>query len=273
MIYIFTLNWNGEDKLKELYNSFNSLNKEFDYTWYIKDNNSTDGSVKYLESLNDDKLKIIKHPHNNDSFAYGMNYLFKLSNPKDNDLVLLLNNDIVFSGKNDLNHMISYFNDKSVGIVGCKLLFKNTDLIQHAGVVFHDRLRTPMHFGLKQKDSEFFSLDREFQAVTGAVMLIKAETYKNIRNNLSGQHGMDEDFVWAFDDVSACLNVKYKQNKKIICVGNTKIFHEESATLKKNPVNKLFLNQNLAHLFSKWSKIYHTDMSKYINPKYNLYKK
>jgi len=272
MIHIFTLNWNGKDKMNELYHSFNELNKNFDYLWHIKDNNSTDGSIELIESWNDKNINLIKYPHNNDNFSQGMNYLFNISKPKDGDLILLLNNDIVFKQKDDLIKMMSYFKNKDVGIVGCKLLFKDTDLIQHGGVVFNEQLRMPIHFGLRQKDSKDFSYDREFQVVTGAVLMIRKECYENIHTNKSGNKGMDESFIWAFDDVDACLSVKYKQNKKVIYCGSTKIFHEESASLKKNPVNKMFMNHNVYNLLNKWGKTYHTDKIKYMtNSKYNLY--
>lgn len=273
MLHIFTLNWNGKEKLKELYESFNKLNKNFDYVWHIRDNKSSDDSLSYLLSLNDSKLNIISHLHNNDNFAQGMNALFEQSNAKDEDLILLLNNDVVFDGANDLNNMVGYFTDPNIGVLGCKLLFKNTDKIQHAGVVFNEQLKMPVHFGLNQKDSDLYSMDREFQVVTGAVMMIRKTCYEKICINPNGRKGMDESFIWAFDDVTACLDVKYKQNKKIVCYGKSKIYHEQSATLIKNPINKLFMNHNVSNLIKKWGKIYSSDKLKYSNPNYNLYKK
>lgn len=266
MLHILTLNWNGKEKLMALYDSFKKLNFKEDYKWHIKDNNSTDGSIEYLESLNDENLNIIKYSHNNDNFAKGVNYLFNQSGAKDGDIIMLLNNDVTFSGLNDLTKLLSYFNDKNVGIVGCKLLYKNSEKIQHAGVVFNEELKMPVHFGLNQIDSDAFKLDREFQVVTGAVMLIRFEDFNNAG-------GMDESFHWAFDDVALCLNIKYTQNKKIICVGDVKIFHEESATLKKNPVNKLFMPQNVGNLLKKWSHLYKPDKKIYSsNLNYNIYK-
>lgn len=267
MLHIFTLNWNGKEKLESLYNSLIKLNFKDPYIWHIKDNGSTDGSIEYIDNLKDNRINLIKYAHNNDNFAKGVNFLFDQSNAKSDDLILLLNNDVVFSGQNDLTKMISYFNDKNIGVVGCKLLYKNSNKIQHAGVVFNEELKMPIHFGLNQIDSDNFKVDREFQVVTGAVLLIKASTF-------SAAGKMDDTFHWAFDDVALCLNVKYKQNKKIVCVGDVTIYHEESATLKKNPVNKLFMPQNVGNLLRKWSSFYHSDKKIYnSNLKHNIYKK
>ena len=83
---------------------------------------------------------------------------------------------------------------------------------------------------------------------------------------------MDENYFWAFDDVDLCLSIKYNMNKKIVYCGNTNIFHEESASLKKNPTNKLFLNHNLKYMFEKWAGRYDIDKKTYTeNTRHNLY--
>jgi hypothetical protein len=68
------------------------------------------------------------------------------------------------------------------------------------------------------------------------------------------------------------LSIKYNQNKKIIYCGKTDIFHEESASLKKNPTNKLFMNHNSNYLMQKWGNRYIMDMDQYKkDPNHNLY--
>jgi GT2 family glycosyltransferase len=112
-----------------------------------------------------------------------------------------------------------------------------------------------------------------FQAVTGAAAITKAEYFRNSFNqNKSGIKGMDENYHWAFDDVDLCLSIKYNMNKKIVYCGDTNISHEESASLKKNPVNKLFLNHNLRYMFGKWGERYIIDQDIYTkNSRHNLY--
>jgi GT2 family glycosyltransferase len=117
------------------------------------------------------------------------------------------------------------------------------------------------------------SKNREFQIVTGAVWLTKADYFEKIsEKNKSGLKGLSEDFVWAFDDCDASLSIKYNLNKKIVYCGQTNIFHEESASLKKNPVNKMFMHHNLSKFRTKWLNIAKPDDMMYMSDKnYNLY--
>ena len=130
-----------------------------------------------------------------------------------------------------------------------------------------------MHFRAGQQSDVQAEKNRSFQVVTGAILLTKADLYKQVcTSNKSGISGMDENFHWAFDDVDLCLSIKHNMNKKIIYCGHTSIFHEESATLKKNPINKMFLSHNLVYLKGKWEKRFILDQETYVaDPNHNLY--
>jgi len=204
-----------------------------------------------------------------------MNYCFEEASPKDNDHVLLLNNDVIFNDSKSIKQMMSLIDkDNSIGAVGARLLYTNTDELQHAGVVFHPMHRMPMHFKAGKKTDAPAEKDRQFQVVTGAVLLTKAEYFKNAcTTNKSGRKGMDEKYHWAFDDVDLCLCIKYNLEKNIIYCGSTNIFHEESSSLKKVPTNKLFMPNNVNLLTSKWYGRYTCDLLNYQNDKdYNLYR-
>ncbi len=268
-VKILTLNWEGKDKLEKLAPSLiNSLNN-YTWSWYIKDNNSKDDSINYLNSLNNPNIKVIQYPNNQQNFSQGCNYLFNLANPDDEDYILLLNNDVVFNDTTSIDKMISLMEkDKDIGIVGARLLYTGTNKLQHAGVVFVPTWQTPTHFRANQVSDNNAFLNREFQAITGAVLLTKAKYYRTA----DIKSGLDENLVWAFDDINYCLAVKYNLNKKIIYCGETNIFHEESFSLKKNPVNKLFLNNNIKYFLNKWKGRYSIDIQNYNNPKYKIYK-
>lgn len=275
-VWIYTLNWNGEDKLKKLYPSLINSLDHVNYEYLIKDNDSKDNSIQYLNSFNNNKLKCIKYKNNLQNFSEGMNFLFHESSPADEDYILLLNNDVIFNDKTSIRNMINIMEkDPDIGVVGARLLFTGTDKLQHAGVVFHNQVQMPMHFRAGQASDKLAEANREFQAVTGAVLLTKAKYYKEIcKTNPSGINGMSEDYRWAFDDMSLCLAIKYNMNKKIIYCGQTNISHEESASLKKNPVNKLFMPHNSNLLKNTWSKRYVLDWDIYTNdPKYGLYER
>lgn len=274
MLYLLTLSNNGKDRLMGLYQSL--LKQHIvEWRWLIKDNGSSDKTAEWFVGADYcNRVNIIQYPHNKDNYSYGCNFLFKEANPKDDDLILLLNNDILFNDRTSLNDMVNYYIDnKDIGVLGARLLFTNTNKIQHGGVVFPNH-RLPVHFRLNETMDDNSSLNREFQALTGAVWLTSAGIYRNIwTKNKSNQPGFDEQYQWSFEDVDASLAIKYNLNKKIVYYGNTHIYHEQSASLKKNPVNKLFIDHNVKYFLSKWDKKYLIDADIYKKDnKYNLIK-
>lgn len=273
MLYILTLTWNACDKLTALKESLMPALHGIDYTWLIKDNASKDNTVAVASEWGD-KVKVIPYKNNLQNFSAGMNHLFEEASPADNDLVMILNNDVTFNDTKSIHNMVEIIQkDRSVGVVGARLLYTGTDKLQHAGVVFVESSATPTHFRLGEKSDNNAEKNRLFQVVTGAVLITKAEYFKNAcTNNKSGINGMDENYHWAFDDVDLCLSIKNNMDKKIVYCGKTNIFHEESASLKKNPANKLFMSHNVNYLRTKWMSRYFLDQAVYSkDSKYGLY--
>ncbi len=273
MLHLLTLTWNACDKLTKLKESLLPCLEGIEYKWLIRDNASVDDTFEVASQWGD-KVKVFKHKNNLDNFSQGMNFLFNEADAKEGDYILLLNNDVTFGDTSSIKKMIKIMEkDAEVGVVGARLLFTGTDKIQHCGVVFQPRYQLPMHFRSKEVSDANAEKDRLFQVVTGAVLLTKAEYFKNSFDNTSGTKGMDENYHWAFDDVDLCLSIGMNQKKKIVYCGGTKIFHEESASLKKNPANRLYMNHNINYFKKKWLTKYDNDLEVYSkNAKYKLYK-
>lgn len=274
-IHTLILSWNGLDKLErlrkglcnnlcEITHENGQLKTGFDYsTIYIRDNGSNDKTAEYVNnwvfrSDHPIETKCYKIGHNRDSYAVGMNYLFDQIWPKpaDDDLILLLNNDIVFGDDVSLQNMLNLMKP-GVGVVGARLLYPGTKLLAHVGVIFGPRYgNMPYHYRHKEESDENAMKNRYFQAVTAAVALVRVSSFKRVS-------GFDTGFKWAFDDIDLCLRIG--QQEKIVYCGETNIYHEESASLKKNPVNKLFLNHNVNYFKSKWFGKYKLDHELYLN--------
>lgn len=264
MLHILTLTWNAVDKISKLHDTLVPALEGLEYQWWIKDNASKDNTVEVARTWGDN-VHVSAYKDNRQNFSEGCNFLFNEAKPNDNDFIMLLNNDIIFNDTASIKDMLSIIQkDKDVGMVGGRLCYTGTDKLQHAGVVFNPTYKTPMHFRAGQTSDNDAQRNREFQVVTGAVCITKGEYFRNANtNNKSGISGMDEKYHWAFDDVDLCLSIKYNMNKKIVYCGTTNIFHEESASLKKNPVNKLFLTPNLQYMFGKWKERYAIDQDIY----------
>lgn len=272
MLYILTLTWNAQDKISKLKDSLLPALQDIKYTWMIKDNDSKDNTFDEASKWGKD-IQVIKYKNNLQNFSQGMNFLFNEAKPKDDDMVLLLNNDVVFNDTSSIRNMISVLGKKDVGAVGARLLYTDTNKLQHAGVVFDPKFQGPFHFRRGQVSDCDAEKNRTFQVVTGAVLLTTAENFRQVcTTNPSGISGMDENYHWAFDDVDFCLSIKYKLGKEIVYCGKTNISHEESASLKKNPINKMFMGHNWNLLRSKWRDKIVMDSETYaMDKKYNLF--
>lgn len=285
MIHVLTLNWNGKDKLERLAPGLlaNLEQTGEEYCWYIRDNGSKDGSVQFIEELikSGKKVKALFVDHNRNNFAQGVNSLAKMALndrckvnitnesfisfkdlvPKF-DTLLFMNNDIEFPEENSLTEMVNLYKTSNSAMVGCRLLYNGTDKLQHAGVIFSPKYgNMPYHYRHQETTSEETESNKFFQAVTAAVCLVNFSAFLEV-------DGMDERFHWAFEDIDLCLKIKDLGHKISYC-GKTKIFHEESASLKKNPVNKMFMGPNVDLFKKKWFGKYKLDHDDYLkNPKH-----
>lgn len=270
MIHILTLNWNGLNKLQTLEPSLENVLRPISgkFIWHIRDNGSKDQSVEWLKGSHKLDVQPMFVDHNKDNFAQGMNSLIDRANIKDEDFVVFLNNDVVFQDSQSLTNMLLHFVDDKVGMVGARLMYNRSDKLQHAGVIFGRRYgMMPYHFKHKQPLDNDSRKDRYFQAVTAACCVVRGKA-------LHQAGWFDENYFWSFEDIDLCLTLG-QHNWKIVYCGNTEIYHEESASLKKNPVNQMMMKPNVAHFKSKWWKQgqpkYDLDHDKYLKaPNWNV---
>ncbi len=259
MIKVLTLTWNGNHLLNNLKDGLiKNLNKTgLPWAWFIRSNGCKDDTVSNFSNI--ENVYLQKMNNNIASFAQGVNSLASFSGEiahSEDDYYLLLNNDISFKDDMSLSNMISLLKD-DVSIVGARLLYPGTNKLQHAGVIFSKKYNNmPWHYRASEESDAYAMKNREFQAVTGACLLTKANTYNEVK--------LDERFMWAFEDIAYCLSVKSK-GKKVVYCGKTNIEHGESVSLKKNPVNKLMMPSNVKNFKENYT--YSIDHDLYLNNK------
>lgn len=256
MIHVLTLTWNKKSFLEKLRPGLitNLKNTKQDYIWHIRSNGCKDDSRELIESWSE--VKPLIKDHNRDNFAQGMNSLFEQANPADSDYILLLNNDVEFLDETSLSSMLDLFSVPEIAIVGARLLYPGTKKGQHFGVAFSPRYNNmPYHFKHGQESNIDLEKNRYFQAVTAACCLVQALDFKKV-------NGFNENLFWAFEDID--FNLKVGQlSKKIAYCGKTNIQHGESQSLKINPVNKLFLDNNVKIFKNNWAGKYLIDYETY----------
>jgi GT2 family glycosyltransferase len=265
-LYIYTLSYNGKDKLLHLYSSLKHQINGLDCRWYIKDNGSSDGTIEAIQALNDKRIICIAYPNNTQNYSQGMNYIHEIAKPERDSYILFLNNDTSFDNNKCISNMLKIINkDNSIGIVGPRIMYPDRrNTIQQAGVII-TKLGTPTHYRSGQTVGQLDRKNREFQALTGAILLTRADYFESV-----GLY--DTQFNWCFEDIDLNLKIKYGLDKKIVFCGDCTAYHEESATLKKMPFNKMYMMDNVYKFVNKWNGKMVIDQDLYaINPNHNLY--
>lgn len=138
-----------------------------------------------------------------------------------NDCYLLLNND-VFLAEDAITSMLRVMDRRpNAGICGSRLVFPD-GTIQHCGVVFGEAEAGPYHIYRKKAGDLVPRVNREWQAVTGACMLVKREVWEELS-------GLDESYPFGLEDIDFCLRAR-QRGWRIFCCNDTDSLHFESMT-------------------------------------------
>lgn len=137
--------------------------------------------------------------------------------------LLFLNDDMEIVREDWLSVMVSKAAKSYVGAVGAKLLYPDSDKIQHLGI-------TNIHLGPAHK-LQFSSDKKEYyhkinrcavnvSAVTGACLLLRREVFDEVG-------GFEEKLQVAFNDVELCFHLQ-RAGYHNVCCNQTFLYHHES---------------------------------------------
>lgn len=133
--------------------------------------------------------------------------------------IVLLNNDTLPT-PGWLEKMLELAaGEPQVGVVGSKLLFPD-GRIQHIGVAF-DEGKNPGHiYRGFPGDIRPAKVSREYQAVTGACLLVDRDRFWSVG-------GLDEAYKNSYEDVDLCLKLRARGYRILVCADAT-LYHFES---------------------------------------------
>lgn len=140
------------------------------------------------------------------------------------ELLLFLNDDIEIAKPSWLSYLSEKAKLPYVGAVGMKLLYPNSDIIQHAGVI--NVHAGPIHKlqYCDNKEVHYFGFNkgvRNVIAVTGACLMLRTSLFQEAG-------GFDEDnFAVAFNDVDLCLRI-FEMGYYNVVRNNMYLYHHES---------------------------------------------
>lgn len=189
---------------------------QLSYEVIVVDNGSVDETAEVLRSWTDSHANVRVVPMGqNLGFAQACNEGAKWARGR---YVVFLNNDTLPT-PGWLQKMVRFAeNDTQVGIVGSKLLYPDGK-IQHLGVVF-DQDKNPRHiYRGFPRNIPPAEVSREYQAVTGACLLIRRDLYERVG-------GMDESYQNSFEDTDLCLKVRSLGYRVWLCADSV-VYHFE----------------------------------------------
>lgn len=232
-VSLIVLNKDGEEHLRNLFDSFLAHNSFPDIEFIIVDHGSSDASISIIESYSKRvPLKLL---------AYKENYSYSHSNNKAAELaqspyLFFVNNDIIFTDDILQELVFTYEEQENVSLLGTRLFFPDPGdkfkkgLIQHAGVTFsedhdYDFYRPKNIDG--QHIGELPSADtKKLPAVTAATLFCKKDVFLEAG-------GFSEDYFYGYEDVD--LSLRFLKNNKFSAVANhISLIHDESATRNKS---------------------------------------
>lgn len=172
-------------------------------------------------------------------------------------LLLFLNDDMEIIQPDWMERMTEKAILPYAGAVGAKLLYPDSDIIQHAGIT---NLRVgPAHKlqFLSDEKVHYFGMNRgvhDMLAVTGACLMVKREVFEQAG-------GFREELAVAFNDVDLCYTI-YEQGYYNIERNDVVLYHHESLSRGKDGESRekqLRLLKEKDLLYEKHQDIYGRD--------------
>lgn len=227
------------DVLRTCIDSIISKTDYSNYDIVVVDNGSSEENKKKVEKMILDLSSPVFSPVSADLSAHvsshKINYLYakydfnyaKMCNigagQAAGDFLLLLNDDMEILQPNWLKKMVGRAVLSHVGAVGAKLLYPNSNNIQHAGV--YNLALTPEHMLMGMTDAQDYYFGKnifaqDVIAVTAACLLLKKSLFDAVG-------GFCEELSVSYNDVDLCFSIYEKGFFNIIC-NDVVLYHHES---------------------------------------------
>lgn len=215
------------------------------YELIIVDNASTDGTPEFLDTISD-KATIIRNSENR-NFAGACNQGALAANY---EFVVFVNSDLILT-PGWLEPLIAKGIDPSVGAVGNRQLFPDSNRVHHCGLYVTQDLYLKHYLLDSSADDWRTQFTRECEIVTGACLLVHRDLFLILG-------GFDESYRNGYEDVDLCLRLK-QSGYRVIYTPDSTIYHHVSKSPGRGAHDHLnyniFMNrwrQKLKPNISRW---------------------
>ncbi|MGJ3244433.1 MAG: glycosyltransferase family 2 protein [Opitutales bacterium] len=241
-ISFVTALYNRLELTRAFLNSLEETVRGIPFEIILIDDGSTDGTRRYLETLEDQTHVQVVLNETNRGFAYNNNLGARLAQA---DTLCLLNNDLVLT-PGWLEPMLEQFDTlPQIGVLGNIQYNARTGLIDHAGVFF-DQNGQPAHARKNRKKIPRGPW-KEWFAVTAACVLVRKQVFEELG-------GFDDSYRNGMEDIDFCVRLKQAGYRNYVC-NLSKIYHHVSSSpgrLEYNDSNMRLFLKRWSHLTSRW---------------------
>lgn len=145
------------------------------------------------------------------------------------EFVLFLNNDTV-PQPDWLEPLIEIVRrEPAVAAVGSRLLYPDSNLIQHAGAAFDP---DPYHLWRGfPADWPEANQQRDVEAVTGACLLVRRSVFEDLGR-------FDERYMNGYEDIDFCQRLREKGHRIVYCPASVVLHHESMTEGRMNHENR-----------------------------------
>ncbi len=242
---------NNMRTIKDTLNTIFEYTKDVDFTLYIVDNLSTDGTPDFIKK-NYPQVKVIE-PMTNNGFGSGHNVVLDKIN---SDYHLVINPDIILKN-NAIKDIIDFMEaNDDIGLVSPRICFpdgKEQILGKrnpHLKYLIASRLRKEGE--LSDLLKEYAMLDEDLSVVTdienasGCFMAFRTDLFRKIG-------GFDERYFMYFED--ADISREVRKHKRVVYNPDTVVYHVWGRDSKTNYKLLMIHIMSMLKYFLKWKTI------------------
>ena len=246
-ISIVTFN-NESTILRTLESIISNMDKSLSFIIYVFDNASKDNTVKIIEDLNNQDIKIIRSPEN---FGFGKGHNFVLSSVNSKYHIVInpditIENNIIFEM---YKHMESF---QDIGLLSPLMKYpdgKIQYLCKRNPTLFDLLIRLVFPKGFKKRQASFTMRDTNYNSffkieyASGCFMFFRTSLLKKI-------NGFDESFFLYLED--ADITRRINQIANTIFFPNNYVIHDWQRGPHKNLKLLLINIKSVFYYFKKW---------------------
>jgi GT2 family glycosyltransferase len=241
-VAIVILNYNGQKFLEEFLPTVQQYSQGY-HIW-VADNASTDTSLAWL--LQQSNVHTLNIPLNK-GYAGGYNYALSRIEA---EYFVLLNSDVEVT-PNWVDPVIAYM-EANPDVVACQPKIKDyhrRTYFEYAGAAggYMDFLGYPYSrgrlFDTCEEDTGQYDATVDIFWASGACFFVRKDAFMKAG-------GFDETFFAHMEEIDLCWRF-INQGMRIVCCGNSEVYHVGGGTLHKSNPRKTFLNyrNNLLMLY------------------------